>query len=36
MYESLKQLCIEEETKGIPFWQLVQMEDCKELQKTPE
>lgn len=36
MYESLKQICIDEETKGIPFWQLVQMEDCKELQKTPE
>ena len=36
MYESLKQICIAEETKGIPFWKLVQMEDCKELQKTQE
>ena len=36
MYESLKQICAEEKTRGIPFWKLVQMEDCKELQKTPE
>ena len=36
MYESLQQICTEEETKGIPFWKLVQMEDCKELQKVPE
>ena len=36
MYESLKQICTEEKTKGIPFWKLVQMEDCKELQKVPE
>lgn len=36
MYESLKQICIAEETKGIPFWKLVQMEECKELQKTQE
>lgn len=36
MYESLNQICIEEEKKGIPFWKLVQTEDCKELQKTPE
>lgn len=36
MYESLKQLCEEEKTTGIPFWKLVQQEECKELQKTPE
>ena len=36
MYESLKQICMEEETNGIPFWKLVQMEECKELQKTQE
>ena len=36
MYESLQQICIEEEEKGIPFWKLVQMEECKEMQKTPE
>ena len=36
MYESLNQICIEEKEKGIPFWKLVQMEECRELQKTPE
>lgn len=36
MYESLKQICLEEEAKGTPFWKLVQMEECKELQKTQE
>ena len=36
MYESLKQICLEEEAKGTPFWKLVQMEECKELQKMQE
>ena len=36
MYESLMQLCEEEKATGIPFWKLVQKEECKELQKTPE
>lgn len=36
MYESLKQICLEEEAKGTPFWKLVQMEECKELQQTQE
>lgn len=36
MYDSLKQIVIEEEKEGIPFWKLVQREECKELQKTPE
>ena len=36
MYDSLNQIVIEEEKEGIPFWMLVQMEECKELQKAPE
>ena len=36
MYDSMKQLCEEEKETGLPFWKLVQQEECKELQKTPE
>ena len=36
MYTSLDQICREEKEKGIPFWKLVQLDDCQELMKSEE
>lgn len=36
MYQSLQELCEEEKKQGIPFWKLVQKDDCREQGKTEE
>lgn len=36
MYQSINQIIEDEKTKGIPFWKLVQLEDCSELEKQED
>lgn len=36
MYTSLETICREEKERGIPFWKLVQREDCQEMMKSEE
>lgn len=36
MYQSIAQIIKDEKEKGIPFWKLVQLEDCTELEKKEE
>lgn len=36
MYKSLKEICELEKTEGMPFWKIVQLDDCKEQGITEE
>jgi len=36
MYDSVQTLIDEEKEKNIPFWKLIQLDDCKELLKSEE
>ncbi|MGN0350810.1 MAG: L-serine ammonia-lyase, iron-sulfur-dependent, subunit alpha [Roseburia sp.] len=36
MYKSLEEICLEEEKTGVPFWKIVQKDDCKEQGITEE
>lgn len=36
MYESLAQICKEEQERKLPFWKIVQIDDCQENEKTEE
>lgn len=36
MYKALEDLIREEQSSGIPFWKLVQKDDCKEQNKSEE
>lgn len=36
MFESINEICVQEKEKGIPFWKLVQLDDCNERNVSEE